>query len=71
MSSSGKGQSVVKSDADLEHSWTYSQEGGRTGEGRIIIEGFVPFDYEITLLTVSAIDGIHFCATNRPSTRRR
>ena len=62
MSSSGKGQSVVKKDADLEHAWTYSQEGGRTGEGRIIIEGFVPFDYEITLLTVSAVDGIHFCA---------
>ena len=62
MSSSGKGQSVVKTDADLDNSWTYSQEGGRTGEGRIIIEGFVPFDYEITLLTVSAIDGIHFCA---------
>ena len=62
MSSSGKGQSVVKSDADLDASWTYSQEGGRTGEGRIIIEGFVPFDYEITLLTVSAVDGIHFCA---------
>jgi len=62
MSSSGKGQSVVKSDEDLDQSWTYSQEGGRTGEGRIIVEGFVPFDYEITLLTVSAIDGIHFCA---------
>jgi len=62
MSSSGKGQSVVKTDADLDGSWTYSQEGGRTGEGRIIIEGFVPFDYEITLLTVSAVDGIHFCA---------
>ncbi len=62
MSSSGKGQSVVKSDADLEHAWTYSQQGGRTGEGRIIIEGFVPFDYEITLLTVSAVDGVHFCA---------
>ena len=62
MSSSGKGQSVVKSNADLDYSWTYSQEGGRTGKGRIIIEGFVPFDYEITLLTISAIDGIHFCA---------
>ena len=62
MSSSGKGQSVVKTDADLDNSWTYSQEGGRTGEGRIIIEGFVPFDYEITLLTVSAVDGIHFFA---------
>ena len=62
MSSSGKGQSVVKTDADLDKAWTYSQEGGRTGEGRIIIEGFVPFDYEITLLTASAIVGIHFCA---------
>jgi phosphoribosylglycinamide formyltransferase 2 len=61
MSSSGKGQSVIKNDADLEHAWEYSQQGGRTGEGRIIIEGFVPFDYEITLLTVNAIDGIHFC----------
>ncbi|WP_440875432.1 formate-dependent phosphoribosylglycinamide formyltransferase [Thalassotalea sp. PLHSN55] len=62
MSSSGKGQSVVKTAADLDASWTYSQEGGRTGEGRIIIEGFVDFDYEITLLTISAVDGIHFCA---------
>lgn len=62
MSSSGKGQSVVKSAADLDLAWTYSQVGGRSGEGRIIIEGFVSFDYEITLLTVSAVDGIHFCA---------
>jgi phosphoribosylglycinamide formyltransferase 2 len=62
MSSSGKGQSVIKSDADLESAWTYSQKGGRSGAGRIIVEGFVPFDYEITLLTVSAVDGIHFCA---------
>ncbi|WP_019613467.1 formate-dependent phosphoribosylglycinamide formyltransferase [Psychromonas ossibalaenae] len=62
MSSSGKGQSIIKSEADLEAAWTYSQEGGRSGAGRIIIEGFVPFDYEITLLTVSAVDGIHFCA---------
>ncbi len=62
MSSSGKGQTVIKSEADLENAWTYSQEGGRTGAGRIIVEGFVPFDYEITLLTVSAVDGIHFCA---------
>lgn len=62
MSSSGKGQSVIKSEADLEAAWIYSQEGGRSGAGRIIVEGFVPFDYEITLLTVSAIDGIHFCA---------
>lgn len=62
MSSSGKGQSVIKSAADLEKAWAYSQEGGRSGAGRVIIEGFVPFDYEITLLTVSAVDGIHFCA---------
>ena len=62
MSSSGKGQSVIKSEAELESAWTYSQEGGRSGAGRIILEGFVPFDYEITLLTVSAVDGIHFCA---------
>jgi len=62
MSSSGKGQGVIKSEADLESAWTYSQEGGRSGAGRIIVEGFVPFDYEITLLTVSAVDGIHFCA---------
>jgi phosphoribosylglycinamide formyltransferase 2 len=62
MSSSGKGQSVIKSEADLDSAWTYSQEGGRSGAGRIILEGFVPFDYEITLLTVSAVDGIHFCA---------
>ena len=62
MSSSGKGQTVIKSETDIEGAWTYSQEGGRSGAGRVIIEGFVPFDYEITLLTVSAVDGIHFCA---------
>jgi phosphoribosylglycinamide formyltransferase 2 len=62
MSSSGKGQSVIKSESDLDKAWDYSQEGGRTGAGRIIVEGFVPFDYEITLLTVSAVDGVHFCA---------
>ncbi len=62
MSSSGKGQSVIKHESDLDKAWDYSQEGGRTGAGRIIIEGFVPFDYEITLLTISASDGIHFCA---------
>jgi len=62
MSSSGKGQSVIKSEAELESAWNYSQEGGRSGAGRVILEGFVPFDYEITLLTVSAVDGIHFCA---------
>jgi len=62
MSSSGKGQSVIKSAADVEAAWQYAQEGGRTGAGRVIVEGFIDFDYEITLLTVKAIDGIHFCA---------
>lgn len=62
MSSSGKGQSLVKSVADVDKAWTYSQEGGRSGEGEIIIEGFVDFDYEITLLTVRHIGGTSFCA---------
>jgi phosphoribosylglycinamide formyltransferase 2 len=62
MSSSGKGQSLLRSAADLLEAWRYAQEGGRAGGGRVIVEGFVDFDYEITLLTVSAIDGIHFCA---------
>lgn len=61
MSSSGKGQSTVKSEADIQKAWDYSQSGGRTGEGRIIIEKFVPFDYEITLLTVRHIDGTTYC----------
>lgn len=61
MSSSGKGQSTLRSDADLEKSWQYAQEGGRTGAGRIIVEGFVDFDYEITLLTVRHRDGTGFC----------
>jgi phosphoribosylglycinamide formyltransferase 2 len=52
MSSSGKGQSVVKREADLEHAWSYAQAGGRAGAGRVIVEGFIAFDYEITLLTV-------------------
>jgi phosphoribosylglycinamide formyltransferase 2 len=62
MSSSGKGQSVLRSQADVEKSWRYAQEGGRTGGGRVIIEGFVDFDYEITLLTIRHKDGISFCA---------
>ncbi|NGP52575.1 formate-dependent phosphoribosylglycinamide formyltransferase [Thioalkalivibrio sp. XN8] len=62
MSSSGKGQSTVRSEADIERAWTYSQQGGRTGAGRVIIEGFVEFDYEITLLTVRHRDGTSFCA---------
>lgn len=62
MSSSGKGQSVVKSAADIESSWRYAQEGGRAGAGRVIVEGFVDFDYEITLLTVRTIQETLFCA---------
>ncbi|EEX37311.1 phosphoribosylglycinamide formyltransferase 2 [Vibrio metschnikovii] len=62
MSSSGKGQSVLKSPEDIEQAWHYAQQGGRSGAGRVIVEGFVDFDYEITLLTVRAIDGVHFCA---------
>lgn len=62
MSSSGKGQSVIRRTEQIDQAWTYAQEGGRAGKGRVIVEGFVPFDYEITLLTVSAVDGIHFCA---------
>ncbi|QYJ74576.1 formate-dependent phosphoribosylglycinamide formyltransferase [Shewanella sp. FJAT-52076] len=62
MSSSGKGQSVIRSLSDVQKAWDYAQSGGRAGEGRIIVEGFIDFDYEITLLTISAVDGIHFCA---------
>lgn len=61
MSSSGHGQSVIKSEADIQKAWDCSQEGGRAGAGRVIVEGFVDFDYEITLLTVRAIDGIFCC----------
>ncbi|OZG70115.1 phosphoribosylglycinamide formyltransferase 2 [Hahella sp. CCB-MM4] len=61
MSSSGKGQSVVKSDDDIGIAWTYAQEGGRAGQGKVIIEGFVDFDYEITLLTVRHSGGVSFC----------
>jgi phosphoribosylglycinamide formyltransferase 2 len=61
MSSSGKGQSMVKNAADIERSWQYAQEGGRAGAGRVIIEGFVDFDYEITLLTIRHRDGTSFC----------
>ncbi|MDM5088574.1 formate-dependent phosphoribosylglycinamide formyltransferase [Aeromonas bestiarum] len=61
MSSSGKGQSVLRDLAKLDDSWTYAQEGGRAGRGKVIVEGLVPFEYEITLLTVRAVDGIHFC----------
>lgn len=61
MSSSGKGQSVVKSDKDIDYAWQYAQEGGRSGGGRVIIEGFVDFDFEITLLTIAHKEGVSFC----------
>jgi phosphoribosylglycinamide formyltransferase 2 len=61
MSSSGKGQSVVKTAADIAHSWNYAQEGGRAGKGKVIVEGFVDFDYEITMLTVRHASGTAFC----------
>ncbi|NMW25254.1 formate-dependent phosphoribosylglycinamide formyltransferase, partial [Rhodanobacter denitrificans] len=62
MSSSGKGQSVVRGAGELQHAWDYAQSGGRAGKGRVIVEGFVDFDYEITLLTVRHVDGVSFCA---------
>jgi len=62
MSSSGKGQSLLKTEADIDAAWHYAQEGGRAGKGKVIIEGFVDFDFEITLLTVRHRDGTSFCA---------
>ncbi len=62
MSSSGKGQTTVKEAADISEAWAYAQSGGRTGAGRVIVEGFVDFDYEITLLTIRHKDGTSFCA---------
>lgn len=61
MSSSGKGQSLLKSEADVQQAWAYAQEGGRAGKGRVIVEGFIDFDYEITLLTVRHAHGTTFC----------
>ena len=61
MSSSGHGQSVIKTPEDIEKSWKIAQEGGRAGAGRVIVEGFVDFDYEITLLTVRNVNGTVFC----------
>jgi phosphoribosylglycinamide formyltransferase 2 len=61
MSSSGKGQSTVRSEADIDAAWDYAQSGGRAGQGRCIVEGFIKFDYEITLLTVRHRDGTSFC----------
>lgn len=60
MSSSGHGQSVIKSEDGIEKSWQIAQEGGRAGAGKVIVEGFVKFDYEITLLTVRHIGGTSF-----------
>jgi len=67
MSSSGKGQSMVKSEDQLEKAWNYAKSGGRTDTGKVIVEGAVEFDYEITLLTVRALNELgqvetHFCA---------
>ncbi|MBA3395950.1 MAG: formate-dependent phosphoribosylglycinamide formyltransferase [Deltaproteobacteria bacterium] len=61
MSSSGKGQSVARTEADLEQSWQYAQTGGRTGAGRVIVEEFIAFESEITMLTVRAVNGTAFC----------
>lgn len=61
MSSSGKGQSTVKTEADIDKAWQYAQEGGRAGAGKVIVEGFIDFDFEITLLTVRHEAGTTFC----------
>lgn len=61
MSSSGHGQSTIKSADQIDHAWHVAQEGGRAGAGRVIVEGFVNFDYEITLLTVRSCSGTTFC----------
>lgn len=62
MSSSGKGQSTVRREDDIDTAWQYAQSGGRAGQGRVIVEGLVEFEYEITLLTVRHRDGVDFCA---------
>ena len=61
MSSSGKGQSTVREESDVRRAWDYAQAGARGGADRVIVEGFVPFDYEITLLTVRHAGGTSFC----------
>ena len=61
MSSSGKGQSVIRAGADIHKAWDYAQKGGRAGKGKVIVEGFVDFDYEITMLTVRHAGGTSFC----------
>ena len=62
MSSSGKGQSIIRTAEEVEAAWQYAQTGGRSGEGEVIVEGLVEFDYEITLLTVRHEGGTSFCA---------
>ena len=61
MSSSGKGQSTVRSADEVDHAWEYAQAGGRAGKGKVIVEGFVDFDYEITQLTIRHAGGTSFC----------
>lgn len=61
MSSSGKGQSLLREESEIDAAWDYAQAGGRAGKGKVIIEGFVDFDFEITLLTVRHRDGTSFC----------
>ena len=61
MSSSGKGQSVIRMSEEIQAAWDYAQQGGRAGKGKVIVEGFVDFDYEITLLTIRHRDGTSFC----------
>ena len=61
MSSSGKGQSTIRSPEQVEQAWEYAQQGGRAGQGKVIVEGFVDFDYEITQLTVRHAQGTSFC----------
>ena len=61
MSSSGKGQSTLLEEKDILPAWEYAQSGGRAGRGKVIVEGFVEFDYEITQLTVRHVDGTSFC----------
>lgn len=62
MSSSGKGQSLIRHADEMTSAWQYAQSGGRSGQGKVIVEGLVKFDFEITLLTINACDGLHFCA---------
>lgn len=62
MSSSGKGQSLVRDAGEIDQAWNYAQTGGRAGAGRVIVEGFIDFEYEITLLTVRHAGGVTYCA---------